>query len=181
MNRPLPATLRPRPCSRAQARGFSLIVSLILLVVITLAALAGTRTVAMESRMSATAYDRSLALQSADTALREGEAMARAAVPADFPAAGCINGLCAQPLPTDPGRWVDPAFNSWQAATAAVSDNATAPELIVEANGLGERWLGCARVSAPEPNCLVPRYRVTSRSTAAGRASVIVQSDVAAD
>ena len=50
-------------------QGFSLLASLILLVVVTLVALAGMRSVAMESRMSASAYDRNLALQAAETGL----------------------------------------------------------------------------------------------------------------
>jgi type IV pilus assembly protein PilX len=168
---------RPHP-SRRQAHGFSLIVSLLLLVVVTLVALAGMRSVALESRMSAANYDRSLALQAAETALREAEARAVASTPGDF-TASCTNGFCAQPAPADAARWTNEAFAGWRDAAAEVSANAPTPGAIVEQNGNGENEAGCARLIPPLPNCLSPRFRVTSRSAAVGRASVILQSDVA--
>lgn len=160
-------------------RGFSLIVSLILLVVITLVALAGMRSVAMESRMSASSYDRSLAFQSAETGVREAEAMAAAASAAAFPVVGCAAGYCAERAAAATARWADGAFPSWQDATSAVSDNAITPNLIVERNGEGENWVGCGQEIPRQPNCRTPRFRVTGRSTADGRATVILQSDVA--
>ena len=165
----------------ASQRGFSLITSLILLVVVTLAALSSVRAVALQARMSATTYDRNLAFQAAETALREAELRAASAAPADFAPAGCAAGLCAQPAPTDGARWADDAFAGWQTSTAAVSPGAAAPGAIVEQNGEGDNWPGCSQQIPREPNCRTPRYRVTARSTDDGRASVIVQSDVAAN
>lgn len=167
----------PSPPQRQQ--GFSLLASLILLVVVTLVALAGMRSVAMESRMSASAYDRNLALQAAETGLREAEARAAAATEGNFPAAGCANGYCAEPAPADQARWTDAAFNDWFDVAAAVSGNAITPGAIVERNGEGENWLACGQEIPRQPNCRAPRYRVTSRSVADDRASVILQSDVA--
>ena len=160
----------PSPPQRQQ--GFSLLASLILLVVVTLLALA-------ESRMSASAYDRNLALQAAETGLREAEARAAAATEGNFPAAGCANGYCAEPAPADQARWTDAAFNDWFDVAAAVSGNAITPGAIVERNGEGENWLACGQEIPRQPNCRTPRYRVTSRSVADDRASVILQSDVA--
>jgi type IV pilus assembly protein PilX len=171
MNRRHPLTVRPR--------GFSLIVSLILLALVTLAALAGMRSVALESRMSAAIYDRSLAFQGTETALREAEARAMAATPADFPANNCNNGYCAEPVPADPARWTDDAFVGWRNTANAVSALSTTPAAIVERNGEGENWLACSQEIPRQPNCRTPRYRVTGRSAADGRANVVLQSDVA--
>jgi type IV pilus assembly protein PilX len=166
------------PPSRPE-RGFSLIVTLILLVVLTLVALASMRSVALESRMSATTYDRNLAFQGAETSLREAETKAINSKPSDFPAANCASGFCAAPAPGDTARWADDAFAAWQNATATVSDKAATPGLIVEQNGLGENWFGCAQEVPRQPNCMSPRFRVTGRSTADGRSTVLLQSDVA--
>jgi type IV pilus assembly protein PilX len=57
---------------RAQ-RGVALIVALVLLVVATLIGLAGVRTTNLQERMTANMYDRSLAFQRAEAALRAAE------------------------------------------------------------------------------------------------------------
>jgi type IV pilus assembly protein PilX len=163
--------------SPAAERGFSLIVSLVLLVLITLVALASMRAVAMQSRMSASTHDRNLAFQAAETALRDAEALAVASVPANFPANGCTGIYCAQPDPAATARWADPAFAGWTATATGVSANATAPEAIIETMPAGPAWGGCMNEIPRSPNCPKPRYRVTARSTAEGRATVILQSD----
>jgi type IV pilus assembly protein PilX len=56
-------------------KGSALIVSLIMLLLITLVAVAGMQTTIMQERMSANLYDRDLAFQAAEAALREGEAL----------------------------------------------------------------------------------------------------------
>lgn len=170
---------RHRLKTPAAARGFSLIVSLILLLLVTLVALASMRGVALQSRMSATTHDRNLAFQSAETALRDAEAQTAALTPADFPANGCAAGLCAQPAAASITRWSDAAFGGWQDTGTAVSDNAVAPQAIVENMGTGANWFGCMQQIPREPNCVTPRYRVTARSQAADRAAVIVQTDQA--
>ena len=69
-------------------QGVSMVVVLILLLVITLLGLAVLRGTLMGERMSANMYDRSLAFQSAESALREAEVVARGAA-----AAGMTVGL----------------------------------------------------------------------------------------
>jgi len=59
----------PLPWKQA---GSALIVGLVFLLVITLIAVAGMRNTILQERMSANLYDRSLAFQSAEAALREG-------------------------------------------------------------------------------------------------------------
>lgn len=59
--------------SRRTQSGVALVVALILLVVATLLGLAGVRGVNLQERMSANMYDRSLAFQRAESALRAAE------------------------------------------------------------------------------------------------------------
>ncbi|MEO7242547.1 MAG: hypothetical protein ABIW85_06500, partial [Variovorax sp.] len=86
---------------------------------------------------------------------------------------------CAEPAPADAARWNDEAFVGWVDATSAVSDKAITPGTIIERNGEGENWLACGQEIPRQANCRSPRYRVTGRSAAAGRAGVLLQSDVA--
>jgi len=171
--------MKPRPRQPRRQRGFSLIVSLILLVLVTLVAVASMRTVSLQSRMSATTYDRNLAFQAAEAGLRGAEALAAVATEASFPASDCAGGYCAQPAPADPARWMNDGFTGWQDSAVAVSAGAATPGTIIERNGEGDNWAGCGQQIPREPNCRTPRYRVTGRSTADGRATVILQSDVA--
>ena len=168
-----------RPCAARRSRGFSLIVSLILLALVMLLGLGSMRSVALESRMSAASHDRNLGFQGAETALREAEARAAAATAGNFPAVDCANGYCAAPAANAAARWSNDAFAGWLDATSAVSSGAPTPSAIVERNGEGENWPACGQEIPRLPNCRTPRYRVTGRSAADGRANVIVQSDVA--
>src|SRR5690606_40260651 len=75
----------PRPMNKAiklpgRQQGASLVVVLILLLVMTLLGLAVLRGTLLEERMSANMYDRSLAFQQAESALREAEEKVRNAV-----------------------------------------------------------------------------------------------------
>lgn len=62
----------PRAYKQHQ-RGVALVVALVLLVVATLIGLAGVRGTNLQERMSANMYDRSLAFQRAESALRDAE------------------------------------------------------------------------------------------------------------
>ena len=180
---PLPGTTRRQPSrslAAAHQRGVSMMVSLVLLVVVTLIALGSMRGVVMQARMSGASHDRSLTFQAAEAALREAEARAAAATAANIPAANCNDGYCATPAPNATPRWRDDAFAGWRLAAASAPANAPAPEAIVEDMGTAPNWYGCNNSVAPSPNCLRPRYRITARSTADGRANVVLQSQFAA-
>lgn len=172
------------PCKRGHSprrqRGISLIVSLVLLVVVTLIALGSMRGVTMQTRMSGAAHDRNLNFQAAEAALREAEARAAATVEANIPAAGCVNGVCAQPALADTPRWNDSAFVGWQASAASAPTDASPAEAFVEDMGSAPNWPGCDSQIPPLPNCMTKRYRVSARSADTGRANVVVQSQVAA-
>jgi type IV pilus assembly protein PilX len=172
-------TPRRRSCGRPE-RGISLIVSLVLLVLVTLIAVGSMRGVLLQTRMSATTHDRSLAFQAAEVALREAERRAATATSADFPGAGCASGYCVTPALADTPRWMDTAFAGWQAAAAAAPADAPAPEAIVEDMGDAPNWPGCESEIPRQPNCSTRRYRISARSSAEGRASVLVQSQFAA-
>lgn len=157
--------------------GVALVVVLILLLVMTLLGLASMRGTLLEERMSGNMVDRGLAFQAAEAALREGEALL-VPIPPVFPAVGCSNGLCAQPVPAlnVPERAVDPVFAGWRTAVANVGTLAVQPQFIIEALGPGDTSPGCSNNSTIPPLCEVARYRITARSVAADRAQIILQS-----
>ena len=64
--------MRPIP-ARGRQRGAALVTVIVLLLVMTLLGLVSVRATVLEERMSAGMYDRSLAFQAAEAALREGE------------------------------------------------------------------------------------------------------------
>lgn len=169
MNRP---ARRPAPPHRR--RGATLVVVLILLLVMTLLGLASLRGTMLEERMTSNLLDRSLGFQVAEAGLREAEASLDPNP--TFPTAGCVvaTGLCATPVASDPERWLDSGFNDWHPGTAADA-NTDPPRYIIENMGEGPNWRDCDRLSPIHPLCLTPRYRVTSRSQQAGRASVTLQ------
>ena len=171
--------LRTRhPAARQQ--GVALAVVLILLLVMTLLALASLRGTLMEERMTSNMKDRSLAFQAAEAALRQGESVA-AGKPV-VPAAGiCTNGLCGKP---DPAAAPTPA---WQrTAVWASAPNATVPtgsppaKYIVEllADDVPPKGTCTTSGDVSETSCSgsESRYRITARSSMSGRAEVTVQS-----
>ena len=171
-------TRSTRHSATAQA-GFTLIVALIFLVLITLVATFSIRSVSLQTRMSAANHDRNLVYQASETGLREAEARAVSSTNANFPAAACSSGYCAEPAPSDAPRWSNASSTGWSPVTAPLSANAPDVETIVERNGDGQNFAGCGQSIPPMANCLSPRYRATSRSNEANRAAVILQSDVA--
>lgn len=85
----------------ARQSGVSLVIVLILLLVMSILGLAVMRGTLLEERMSANMYDRSLAFQQAESALREAEAAVRASVLAN--GKGWVVGVrCGEDV-TNPG------------------------------------------------------------------------------
>jgi type IV pilus assembly protein PilX len=64
-------------CLARRQKGSALLVSLIMLLLLTLVAVAGMQGTILQERMTGNLRDRDLALQAAEAALREGEAYAR--------------------------------------------------------------------------------------------------------
>ena len=170
--------------NRRRQAGAALVVVLILLLLMTLLGLASLRGTLLEERMGANALDRSLAFQAAEAALREGEARLTAAPAPVFPAAGCVAGLCAAPVQVAgvPDRWLNPAFAGWfNAAVNLGASAAIQPQYFIESLGNAINTPGCelALPGEEDPQCYSPRFRVTARSTAAGRSQIILQSNFA--
>jgi type IV pilus assembly protein PilX len=179
-----PARRRPSRSSRRQ-RGAALIVALILLVVVTLLALSNLQTVALEEKMTGATYDRQLAFQAAEAALREAEQYVETNKPTasytdadgNCPSSAinnCTTGLCPPPDKDCSSRWLpDSGFTQWKNATVPVPALAGTPQYFIEYLG---STFPCSDGGVSDPkNC--KRYRITARSNpGAGRASVMLQS-----
>jgi type IV pilus assembly protein PilX len=172
--------MNPTVSSSHAQRGASLIVVLILLLVMTLLGLAVLRNTTLEERMSANLYDRSLGFQAAESALRQGEALANATATSAVPSSGCSSGVCSTPVATDADRWLDTNFNSWHAATNDLADDDTPmppASYIIEYMGDAPTWPGCDRKTPIDALCLAPRYRITALAEEEGRATVMLQTN----
>jgi type IV pilus assembly protein PilX len=171
---------RSRKHRSTQQRGVVLIMSLIMLVLMTLIGMAGIRAISKEERMVAQSYDRTLAFQASESALREAEVLIEAAGrPSPVVNTACaLTGapsqvmVCgASPTPTI-SRWDDAAFASWTDATpVGTASLALTPQYFVE-------YLGgnfpCKLNSTLAENC--KRYRISARPNAgSGRSSVVLQ------
>jgi type IV pilus assembly protein PilX len=185
---------RRRPPSAARSKGAALVVVLILLLITTLLGLASLRGTLLEERMSANLYDRGLAFQAAEAALREGETLVTGINPLkDFPNSGvtvgdkatCVAGLCTTPgtaEQTKP-RWLADA-PPWRNGTSVANGTADAgitPQFFVEYMGKGAGWAGCEKLRPRNPQCMKSRFRVTSQGGDAsnGRALVLLQTTFA--
>ncbi|MEO6080400.1 MAG: PilX N-terminal domain-containing pilus assembly protein [Steroidobacteraceae bacterium] len=175
-------------------RGVALVVALILLVVATLIGLAATRTTMLQEKMSGNTFDRSLAFQRTESALRAAEV----AITADWQIA-TLNGLdCSPPsnnqcaiVPTDTftgtsNNWINVpgAFNVNIALTQGVPQyqihligTGTADDTFGSTSNANSANYGAS--GAPDN---VAYYRVTARSSnpalSGDRAIVVLQTTV---
>ena len=163
--------------------GVALMVVLILLVLMTLLALVSLRGTLMQERMSSSQYVRSLASQSAEAAVREGESVV-AGRPIPAAGSGCKLGVCSTPVATDTPRWLDDAnwdANSQESKDADLGDLAVASRFIVEYMGDFDSP-GCTTGGDVSGTGCTQRekiYRITARSRAADRADVTLQTNFA--
>ncbi|QGU32841.1 pilus assembly PilX family protein [Thermochromatium tepidum] len=174
------------PASIRHQGGAALIVALLFLLLITLIGVTGQQNVALEERMSATAQDRNLAFQAAESALRQAESVAATKPTPGYTDAdntcpssainNCSSGVCPPPDKDCQPRWLASGFNGW--ANAAAMGIAGTPQYFIEY--LGDTF-NCSDGGSSDPkNC--KRYRVTARSNpGAERASVTLQSIYATD
>lgn len=184
--------MKPISAARTAQRGVALIVALILLLLITILGISGLRSAQLEERMSGNTYDRALAFQAVESALRVAEAripVARAtpnAIPNDLLAAkyaddtcdasSCVNGICARPDVQCPSRWLNKDFNGWiNAPTVTSGGLSITPQYFIEV---------VSRNTPCESNIIVQdlagtctTFRVTARTPTQGdRAQVMLQS-----
>lgn len=184
-----------RGCN-AQA-GVALVVVLILLLVMTLLGLAVVRSTLLEEKMSSNLYDRSLAFQSAESALREAENAVRTAVlsgtsigyDCSLPGSECP----VVPPNTYTGNVAGCAANvqnCWQDGSAHQSLSPGAPQYYVEYFGKRDSTDTLSLGSSANANQygggggvqLESFYRITARSAdptlSSGRAVVVLKSNI---
>lgn len=154
-------------------RGAVLIVSLILLLIMTMIGLASIRGSNLQEKMSANLYDRQLAFQAAESALREAEAYLLTTPNPTF------NGSNGRYMPVTPAegseeRWEDSNTN-WANATSNLGDLAVSAQYIIEYMGEWPSPPGCDQSTTIAPGCMAPRYRITARASENNRAAVTLQ------
>jgi type IV pilus assembly protein PilX len=165
----------------SKQRGVALIISLILLTLMSLVGMASVRAISKEERMVAQTFDRALAFQAAESALREAEGWIEAAgrpepaVNATCQAmgSGVTVMMCGSlATPTVP-RWINSSFTNWSNATPlGTASLAVTPQYFVEYLG-GD--FPCSLKIATTGTC--KRYRVSARARASSdRAAVVLQS-----
>lgn len=174
-------------------KGVALIVSLILLVLATLIGLAGVRTTNLQERMSANMYDRSLAFQRAESALRAAEAA--------ITANGNINDLqgvdcrpvAGVPCPVIPENTFTGTSANWVVVDSAHDVNSSrtpgTPQYFIQFMGTGAADSSYGLEANADTAAYgvasvenVAYYRITARSSAPGdavdRSIVVLQSTV---
>lgn len=174
--------------ARTRQRGNTLLVVLVLLLVMTLLALASLRIGNLEERMTANLFDRGLAFQATEAALREGEALARSS--STPPAAGtCTDGLCGKPQSVLTEEQLTDLFKTHALKASPLEKNTLAvpnPDAVrylVVHRGRAEAIRGCSSVlgasgGIKDPLCLVEAYQVEARYEAPDRAAVTLRSVV---
>lgn len=172
-------------------KGAALFVSLMMLILVTILGVTGVSMVSLEEKMAGNSYDRNLAFQAAEAALREAEKYAEDNKPMpSYTDAGntcptspsainnCTSGVCPKPDKDCVSRWEPSAgFTGWANATTSLGTLAgTAPQYFIEYLG---NTFNCSDGGGSDPkNC--KRYRVTARSNpGTGRATVMLQATYA--
>ena len=161
--------------------GVALIVTLIVLVIVTLLALASLRGTLLQERMSANLYDRELAFQAAETALREAENAIQANAAAFD--CDCSDKACVIPPPPN-----EACSTNWHTATTNLGSlvDVAPPQYYIERMGEGPLWgaeaecIGGADANQYGSRCwgyVAPLFfRITARSAPVdGRAAVTLQ------
>jgi type IV pilus assembly protein PilX len=172
-------------------RGVALVVALILLLVATIVGLAASRGTLLQERMSANSFDRSLAFQRAESALRASEAAITTNwVITALGGADCSAAACAS-VPSNAFTGTD---TTWTNVTTAydINDATTPgiPQYYIQFMGTGssdddngtKQNAETGNYGAATAPASVAYYRVTARSSDPtsinGRSVVVLQSTV---
>ena len=161
-------------------KGVALLTGLIILVVMTLFALNSVRKVSMEEKMTTQTYDRSLAMQVSEDALRDVEALLETNKPT--PGASCATVstvmICPIPVGSDAPRWDDDSASYWTDRTAMTAGPVSlTPKYFVEY--LGNNFECNPADVASAATCR--RYRITVMTQRTSGAKVLLQSVYATD
>lgn len=183
------ASMQRVPQGMCRQQGMSLFVVLIMLLVVTLLGLAVVRGVVLRERMSSNLYDRSIAFQSAESALREAEAKVRAAVLSGASiGVDCSNAATSCPVP--PASTYTGGGTGWINGAATQSLAAGVPQYYIQYLGqrdsIDKLKLGYSANSSQYGGSggvqLESFYRVIARShdpaTNSSRSLVVLQSNI---
>lgn len=158
--------------SRKRQTGIALITGLILMVVLTILALAAMRSTTLEERMSGNTRDRDMAFQAAEAALRVGEAELRGAVPPAL-----VSGTARTPRIVSGSQteyWINthPWASQSQALNWTPAGTWGAPSYVIELmstiSGTGGGGLGLGPI--PDQGM----YRVTARGIGRNANTVVI-------
>lgn len=181
-----------RSATPRRQRGLALIVSLILLIVVTMLGIAGMQNTSLQERMSSNLYDRSLAMQATEAALRAAEFAITANADIGLDCTPTSANLC----PTVPDNTFNGTDNSWTLVLPPfdVNDGVTAGaaqyHIEIMGDGTTEDEIGqsssynCKQYGGSCGTPTVRHYRITARShdpTTAGignRSLVVLQTTV---
>jgi type IV pilus assembly protein PilX len=169
-------------------RGATLLTVLLLLLIMTLIALATMRGTLMQEKMSGNLYDRSLSFQASEVALRRAERLLEipanrdaiwnwneaALLSGDFSCMGG-NGFCPTPDDDQPERWLVEA--NWVNGPLV---NGVQTQFMIEYMGDWPSWRDCDKVLPQDAACMTPRYRISARSDNDNRSQTVLQSNYAA-
>lgn len=182
---------RQNHASRTQQQGISLLIVLILLLVMSILGIAVLRSSAMQERMAANLYDRSIAFQTAEAALRQvqfavlgntaieglqyGKTLAELRT-ASLPVFCAADGICdqtASPRETP----------VWKTGTVTLADGKQASyTYTIEylGTGKGSTVQGVCETTYGQNSyqCQRPMFRVTARGYGPGRALATLQANI---
>jgi len=154
-------------------RGLVLPMALILLVVLTLAGVGAARVNILQERMVAATYNRQLAFQAAEAALREGERFLQQAL---LPAFNGSGGRYLAPLPSAPRVWDGWSASAWGTNGitygGSLGEVAAQPVYIVEELARTPGSGGSLGAGQPQPETVY--YRVTARAVGGNPNSVVL-------
>jgi len=154
-------------------KGVVLVVSLIMLLLLTIIGLTGTQVTSLEEKMTGNSRNQNLAFQSAESALRAGEAVLTQAVLPVFTASGA-NGLYLESAtsPNENDNWA--IFNVASYSANTLTDVAATPQYIIQqmdsgdTSASGSSSLDAGSYSASD------MYRVTARAVGGTVSAVVV-------
>jgi type IV pilus assembly protein PilX len=174
---------RKSPSMRGRQAGISLLVVLILLVVTSILGVAVLRSSAMQERMSANMYDRSLAMQAAEVGLKTAEDTLA------LPANDKFKDTTYTPTATDCttlgicNTYTKQAAATWMTGPVLGYGDSSVPDTSskywIEYLGVNQSHMETGgTIPTSESVARGPMFRITSRSQSDGRADVALQTDV---
>jgi type IV pilus assembly protein PilX len=177
--------LNPLRSRLALQQGVALVIALVLLLAVTLVGLAAIRGTAMQEKMASNLYDRDIALQNAEAALRVAAARVTdttAVIWHDCSIAGTICNADPTLVADDEDVWQTVASSSEYTAAATAAGQ---PQYVIENMGLWPNPTGntgvnlsgsAAQYGAQGVSLTVNYYRMTARSsdpTTSGNRSLV--------